>query len=74
MWPKITALGRSFSWGVCAVVFGLLPVWMSLVLPKINGEITFSEIELLKSGALIVFAITLTISVLVDYHLSRFRY
>jgi hypothetical protein len=71
---KLSALGRSVSWGVCAVGFGLLPVWMSLILPEINGEITFSEIELLKSGALIIFAIILTISVLVDYYLSRFKY
>jgi hypothetical protein len=63
-----------FTWGVCAVGFGLLPVWISLVLPEINGQITLSEIELLKSGAFIIFAITLTISVLVDYYLSRFRY
>jgi hypothetical protein len=71
---KLAALGRSFGWGVSAVAFGLLPVWTSLVLPQINKEITFSMVELLKSGAIIIFAITLTISVLVDYNMSRFRY
>jgi hypothetical protein len=71
---KRAAIGRSLGWGVSAVVFGLLPVWTSLLLPEINREITFSVVELLKSGAIIIFSITLTISVLVDYYLSRFRY
>jgi hypothetical protein len=71
---KLTALGRSFGRGVSAVVFGLLPVWTSLLLPEINTEIAFSAVELLKSGAIIIFAITLTISVLVDYYMSRFKY
>jgi predicted membrane protein len=71
---KLAAMGRALGWGMSAVAFGLLPVWTSLLLPKINSEISFSEIELLESGSIIIFAITLTISVLVDYNMSRFRY
>jgi len=71
---KLSAIGSALGWGMSAVAFGLLPVWTSLLLPKINSEISFSEIELLKSGSIVIFAITLTISVLVDYYMSRFRY
>jgi hypothetical protein len=71
---KLAAMNIAFVWGISAVAFGLLPVWMSLLLPKINREISFSEIDLLKSGGIIIFAITLTISVHVDYYLSRFRF
>jgi hypothetical protein len=68
------AILSSLGWGLCAIVFGLLPVWTTLLIIIINHEVSFSEIELLKSGAIMIFAITLTISVLVDYHLSRFRF
>jgi len=72
--PRLAAIGSSLGWGVSAVAFGLLPVWMSLLLPKISNAISFSEVDLLKSGSIIIFSITMTISVLVDYYLSRFRY
>lgn len=70
----LAACGSSFAWGLCAVGFGLLPVWTTLLITRINRDVLFSEIDLLKSGAIIIFAITLTISVLVDYYLSRFRF
>jgi hypothetical protein len=68
------AIATSIFWGVCAVAFGLLPVWTALGVPLINKEVSFSEIEVLKSGAIVIFAITLTVSVLVDYYISRFRF
>ncbi len=46
---KLAAMNIALVWGLSAVAFGLLPVWTSLLLPKINEEISFSEIELLRA-------------------------
>lgn len=69
----LRAVCASLIWALAAVVFGPLPLWATLFLTHIDREVSFSETDMLKSGAIIIFAITLTISVLVDYHLSRFR-
>jgi hypothetical protein len=68
------ALGRSLCWGLGAVFGGLLPVWATLIVTQVDHEISFSKIEFLKSGGMVIFAITITIAVLVDYYLSQFRF
>jgi hypothetical protein len=72
--PWQAVLGRSLSWGLSTVVFGLLPVWATFLMTMIDRDISFSKIEFLKSGGIVIFAITITVAVLVDYHLSRFRF
>ncbi len=43
-------------------------------MPLVDHDIPFSKIEFLKSGGIVIFAITITIAVLVDHYLSRFRF
>jgi hypothetical protein len=69
-----TAIGRAFLWSVCTLVFGLIPLWISLLMPQVDHDIVFFEIEFLRNGGIIIFAVTVTMSVLVDHYLSRFRF
>ena len=70
----LVVLGRSLGWGLGTVVFGLLPIWATLIMTQVDHDISFSEIEFLKSGGIVIFAITITVAVLVDDYLSRFRF
>jgi small basic protein len=69
-----TAIGRSLGWGACTVIFGLVPLLISILIPLVDHDIPFSKTEFLKSGGIVIFAITITIAVLVDHYLSRFRF
>jgi hypothetical protein len=71
---QFVAFLMAVVWGVSAVAFGLIPVWTSLLLTRINQDFAFSEDAMLREGSIIIFAITLTISVLVDCYVSGYRY
>lgn len=47
---------------------------MSLLLTKVNRGFVFSEDALLREGSIIIFAITLTISVLIDFYVLGYEY